>query len=155
MKIGLLLLMLMGALLFSFAAWRLFARRRQVRPAVARPARFAAVKIEADINCCLAAQKLVDKAFLLRQAPHLPLEHCDAARCNCRFLRQTDRREEERRGPQFALQERFTLPQHWVERCTRGRRKNDMEESKRARQSLQRALRQSDVPRDPGCVLPD
>jgi hypothetical protein len=53
---------------------------------------------------CAEATSLGDKRFLLAQTPKMPLHECDAAKCECRYVRHEDRRiREDRRSP-FCLQ---------------------------------------------------
>jgi len=68
---------------------------------------FRAVSIRSGLTPCTAAQKLSGRRYFLNDAPALPLEGCDAANCECRFVRHADRREDyDRRTP---LQRNFAL----------------------------------------------
>jgi hypothetical protein len=59
--------------------------------------RFAAVEIRPRNDACEAAHALEGQRFLSNQAPALPLEGCSATQCGCRFVKLSDRRDEERR----------------------------------------------------------
>ena len=71
---------------------------------IARPQRpnstgdFRAVEIAPSIMCCAAAMHATGRAYLLREAPHLPLEACTMpANCSCKFRKNADRRDRDRR----------------------------------------------------------
>lgn len=49
-------------------------------------------------GCCLAAQNLAHKRFLVDEIPRLPLSDCDAEQCCCTYERFDDRRSELRRA---------------------------------------------------------
>ena len=53
---------------------------------------------------CAEARSLDDIRFLLEQAPRMPLRECDAAKCECRYVRHEDRRVREDRRSPFCLQ---------------------------------------------------
>lgn len=51
-------------------------------------------------GACATARRLVNRRWLSGEAPRLPLAGCDSARCQCRYRRHADRRDEEdRRNP--------------------------------------------------------
>jgi hypothetical protein len=73
-------------------------------PTIARPKRsnsggdFRAVSITPSITCCAAAMHGTGRPYLLREAPRLPLEACTMpANCSCRFRKNADRRDSDRR----------------------------------------------------------
>lgn len=55
-------------------------------------------------GACVEATALGDKRFLLAQTPRMPLRECDAAKCECRYVRHEDRRVREDRRSPFCLQ---------------------------------------------------
>jgi hypothetical protein len=72
--------------------------------AIPRPKRpntagdFRSVSVEPSLICCSAALHAAGKPYLLRQAPRLPLESCTMpASCSCKFRKNVDRREGDRR----------------------------------------------------------
>jgi len=71
---------------------------------MARPKRpngtgdFRAVEIAPSIMCCAAAMHATGRAYLLRDAPRLPLETCTMpTNCSCKFRKNPDRRDGDRR----------------------------------------------------------
>jgi len=59
---------------------------------------FRAVSIAPSIMCCTAATQVAGRRYLSRQAPRLPLPTCTMpTRCSCKFLKNRDRREGDRR----------------------------------------------------------
>jgi hypothetical protein len=71
---------------------------------IARPKRsngagdFRSVSVEPSLICCSAALRAAGKPYLSRQAPRLPLETCTMpAKCACKFRKNADRREGDRR----------------------------------------------------------
>ena len=59
---------------------------------------FRSVSVEPSLTCCSAALQAAGKPYLLRQAPRLPLESCTMpASCSCKFRKNVDRREGDRR----------------------------------------------------------
>jgi hypothetical protein len=59
---------------------------------------FRAVEIAPSIKCCAAAMQATGKPYLLREAPRLPLRGCTMpTKCSCRFRKNADRREGDRR----------------------------------------------------------
>jgi len=60
--------------------------------------KFRAVSIAPSIMCCAAATRATGRVYLSREAPRLPLEACTMpASCTCKFLKNVDRREGDRR----------------------------------------------------------
>jgi hypothetical protein len=53
---------------------------------------FASVAVHCGEGGCAAARAIAGKRHLLEEAPELPLAHCAAEVCNCRFFRYGDRR---------------------------------------------------------------
>jgi hypothetical protein len=59
---------------------------------------FRAVEIAPSIMCCTAATQVTGKTYLMRQAPSLPLMGCTMpTNCSCRFRKNADRRDSDRR----------------------------------------------------------
>ena len=59
---------------------------------------FRAVAISSTGVCCLAAKNAAGKRFLMRAAPRLPLAECSLPEnCACKFRKNSDRREGDRR----------------------------------------------------------
>jgi hypothetical protein len=58
---------------------------------------FHAVSILAGPACRRTADEYAGKRFLSREAPQLPLETCDRAKCRCRYAHHEDRRSGEDR----------------------------------------------------------
>jgi hypothetical protein len=59
---------------------------------------FRAVEIAPNIMCCAAAMRATGRPYLLREAPHLPLEACTMpTNCSCKFRKNADRRDSDRR----------------------------------------------------------
>lgn len=58
---------------------------------------FAGVEIRVGASACSAARALAGQAFLAHEAPSLPLDDCNEARCRCAFEKHDDRRQETRR----------------------------------------------------------
>lgn len=62
--------------------------------------RFHAVSIRFGANPCSKAKRLHAQRFLSEAAPRLPMDGCDAANCDCRFIHHADRRAgDDRRSP--------------------------------------------------------
>ena len=94
--------LLLSALIL-LGAW-LFLRMRRPSTASADtkvlPKPFAAVSIRGTSRACCRAKQLADERFLASKPPALPLEGCDAARCECYFVHYDDRRRDyDRRSP--------------------------------------------------------
>jgi hypothetical protein len=71
---------------------------------VAKPRRpntagdFRSVEIAPSIKCCSAAMHTTGRPYLQREAPRLPLEACTMpANCSCKFRKNDDRRDCDRR----------------------------------------------------------
>ena len=59
---------------------------------------FRAVEIAPSVMCCSAAMQVTGRAYLLREAPRLPLMGCTMpTTCSCRFRKNADRRDSDRR----------------------------------------------------------
>jgi hypothetical protein len=59
---------------------------------------FRTVEIAPGSMCCAAATRATGKPYLLREAPRLPLPACTKpAKCSCRFRKNADRRDSDRR----------------------------------------------------------
>lgn len=63
----------------------------------ARPHRWHAVTLVPGATACAAAMACKDRRYLSFEAPRMPLEGCDAARCDCTYRHFTDRRGTARR----------------------------------------------------------
>ncbi|MEX2258404.1 MAG: hypothetical protein WD672_06825 [Woeseia sp.] len=62
--------------------------------------RFHAVSIRFGASPCNKARHLHGQRFLSEAAPRLPMDGCDAANCDCRFVHHADRRAgDDRRSP--------------------------------------------------------
>lgn len=84
--------------------------------------RWHAVTILAPANACAAAQACKGKRHLSTEAPLLPLEGCDAARCACRYRHYDDRRGPARREDKVSAAKALELGNR---RLSRGRRETD------------------------------
>jgi hypothetical protein len=60
------------------------------------------VAIRFELEACDRAEGLRGKRFLSAQAPHLPLNGCDAARCQCSYQHFPDRRQQDERRTPFS-----------------------------------------------------
>jgi hypothetical protein len=59
---------------------------------------YRAVSLAPSLMCCAAATQVRGKRVLLREAPQLPLKACSMAKdCKCKFLKNADRRDGDRR----------------------------------------------------------
>jgi hypothetical protein len=59
---------------------------------------FRTVEIAPSSMCCAAAMHATGRPYLLREAPRLPLPACTKpAKCSCKFRKNTDRRDSDRR----------------------------------------------------------
>ena len=84
---------------FNLSSW-IFSKRVQAEMQLSgRPVQvhrvvnpFHAVEIVPGSNCCQAARQLAGTLFLSREAPALPLPHCEVAACRCRYAHHVDRR---------------------------------------------------------------
>lgn len=90
--------------------WRKRSKNQATEQASARQSernKFRAVAIAADLEGgCTAWQQQDGERYLMHEAPELPLAQCDAAKCNCRYVRFEDRREEARRDADVGIGER-------------------------------------------------
>jgi hypothetical protein len=53
---------------------------------------FKCVVVNSTALSCQMARDLQSKALLIENAPHLPLEGCNATQCHCSFIHRNDRR---------------------------------------------------------------
>lgn len=75
-------------------------RFRPSNPPADGSGRFHAVSIRFGANPCSKARRLHGQRFLSAAAPRLPVDGCDAADCDCRFVHHADRRAgDDRRSP--------------------------------------------------------
>lgn len=59
---------------------------------------FRAVEIAPSIMCCAAATRVTGRAYLMREAPRLPLYGCTMpTNCTCKYHKNADRRDGDRR----------------------------------------------------------
>jgi len=86
--------------------------------------RWHSVVVAGPANVCAAALACKGKRFLSSEAPRLPLEGCDAARCECRYRHYNDRRGEPRRSDERTGAARTRASTE--RRGTRGRRATDV-----------------------------
>ena len=66
---------------------------------------YKCVVIKTGMKACQAAQDLAGKPILLNEAPILPLQACDTSKCTCKFIKQDDRRTDDRRAHLKAARE--------------------------------------------------
>jgi len=85
--------------------------------------RWHAVTIAGSGSACAAAQACKGKRYLSSEAPRLPLEGCDAARCECRYRHFADRRGDPRREDETAAKQEARKGND--RRTSRGRRATD------------------------------
>ena len=77
---------------------------RQKKPATVVIPTFPAVEIDPGLNdCCDVVGRLRGRRFLMTNAPPIPLPGCNMKKCNCRYARFKDRRQETRRGDDFGI----------------------------------------------------
>jgi hypothetical protein len=75
------------------------------KPARSTPAKSAptgkdyrSVAVTPGVKCCSAANDILGKSYLFREAPRLPLANCTMpTNCSCKFKKASDRRDGERR----------------------------------------------------------
>jgi hypothetical protein len=91
-------------------------------PAVSR---WHAVSVVGRGNCCNAARDMIERRFLSREAPRLPLAECtEFADCHCSYQHHGDRRGQPRRRQEMGVwPEPFSGDER---RCERGRRATDV-----------------------------
>jgi len=132
-----LLIVIALAAVAAFLWWR---QRRPEEASIALPAprrtdfgdslsnRYRAVVIRPCRDSCAKARELNDtnRAFLCKDAPKLPLDGCNAARCDCRYEHLPDRRRDSRRAHD---QGAAAFPFHGSDRRARslGRREADQD----------------------------
>jgi hypothetical protein len=59
---------------------------------------YRAVSVAPGSKCCSAANDIVGKVYLAREAPRLPLANCTTpGSCSCKFKKASDRRDGDRR----------------------------------------------------------
>ena len=98
------------------------------------PSPYRAVAIRPGKNACDAVKAMREKRFLLNEAPHLPLEGCTSAHCDCRYRRYEDRRgfDTDRRAHTSALAttlyDESGKPERREGEQKRGRRAEDLED---------------------------
>jgi hypothetical protein len=83
-----------------------------------------AVTIAAPAAACASAQACKGKRYLSTEAPRLPLDGCDARRCNCKYRHFDDRRGGPRRQEEKASAP-VTSRDQVNRRARRGRRDVD------------------------------
>ncbi len=89
-----------------------------------KPLSYQAVSIRpAATGACNAAGQLASVRFLVAEAPLLPLKTCDAATCDCKYVRFSDRRADARRVVDTSISQQIDLRND--RRSDRGRRKDD------------------------------
>jgi hypothetical protein len=98
------------------------------RPAKAKVRRgsiqpWHAVMIAAPASACAAAHACKGKRFLSDDAPRLPLEKCDATRCECKYRHFADRRGPPRREKEKGAARKEREQRN--RRNSRGRRATD------------------------------
>jgi hypothetical protein len=91
------------AVLAGVGSWW-WSRRSRARPVPHRATRaaerFAAVEIRRRSGSCKAAAALDGQRFLANRSPALPLVGCTQVRCDCSFVKYSDRRADDRRWGQ-------------------------------------------------------
>ena len=65
--------------------------------------RWRSVAIIGAATGCAAVQMCKGKRYLCREAPRLPLEGCNAARCDCKYRHFEDRRAAPRRAEEKGM----------------------------------------------------
>ncbi len=98
------------------AVWFRFRRRVETKPQPKQqPKRaewdpdpdpqYQAVSVKLGEDACQAATALAGKHFAPQEAPRFPLEGCDKKHCDCRYLRESERREAGRRRADDGLED--------------------------------------------------
>jgi hypothetical protein len=87
--------------------------------------RWHAVIIAAPADACAAAKECRGKRFLSAEAPWLPLEGCDVARCQCKYRHHADRRGAPRRKTEKGAAPAAKAKDQGTRRTSRGRRAAD------------------------------
>jgi hypothetical protein len=65
--------------------------------------RWRSVAIIGPTTACAAAQMCKGKRYLCSEAPRLPLQGCDASRCDCKYRHFEDRRGAPRRAEEKGM----------------------------------------------------
>lgn len=94
---------------------------------------YAAVAILPGLIACDAVAKFGGCRMLEKDAPSLPVEGCDEARCRCRYVKFGDRRSGEDRRAPFASLQLDTLRMSCEEMRTRSDRRNAGKSNSRER----------------------
>ena len=71
---------------------KMLARAKSAAPP---PSPYRATSITHGSDACNAVKSLDEHRFLLDDAPLVPLPDCDSLKCNCKYIRHKDRRDEE------------------------------------------------------------
>ena len=97
-------------------------------PQAANGGQYQSVSIHAYGGACDAAKALSGERFLSGDAPLIPLEGCDAEKCNCIYRHHEDRRsgESDRRKKHEVTDEILTTSEFEERRNARGRRAKDL-----------------------------
>lgn len=70
---------------------------------------FHGVTIQPCTNACYSVSTIERKRFLSNEVPLLPLNSCDRASCQCKYVHHTDRRSgQDRRYPTLKMQSSFS-----------------------------------------------
>lgn len=88
--------------------------------------RWKAVKVEKGLFCCQKVELIVDKVFLVDEAPVLPLAQCDSKECSCKYIHLDDRREEDDRRESTEYADALYGRDNSDRRKGKGRRATDM-----------------------------
>ena len=103
--------LIIGLLVLAIAAFMIYRGRRSSATGTKGPpnkpvdllattSKFHAVSIRTGLIACDAARALHGERFLSAAAPPIPLQGCDVANCQCKFVHHADRRSgEDRRSP--------------------------------------------------------
>ncbi len=100
-------------------------RAARAEASARRASAFHAVSIRPGLICCGAAEKLAGQRFLSVEAPELPLEGCDADRCECVYVHHDDRRSGHDRRDRWSTYAGFDPHKHVNQRKGGDRRRND------------------------------
>lgn len=84
-----------------------------------------AVSVVPGQRACAEAEALRGQRFLSREAPALPLRHCGAGKCTCRYEHYEDRRKGGRRARDLAVIVDAHTGEERRDTSKRGRRKSD------------------------------
>jgi hypothetical protein len=73
------------------------ARTVMAKSAVSRQD-YRSVSVKPGVKCCSAANDILGRSYLFREAPRLPLANCTMpTNCSCKFKKASDRRDADRR----------------------------------------------------------